>query len=170
VGGAVDTELAGLVGRGFEERLRKALPQFTSFPTRDTLPRECHVYTWAVGPRFAYFIMLQLHSFESRFTIETGWGTPGTYPLLGDFVSGKVDPQALAPRSAARFRLSSLWVPHEQWWDVSVPMLSRLRPGAVGNAVGKALDDAMVRLLAEGLRALGQAGRAHGMPDLPSGG
>jgi hypothetical protein len=91
--------------------------------------------------------MLQLHSFESRFAIETGWETPGT-----------------------RFRLSSLWVPHEQWWDVSVPMLSRLRPAAVGNAVGKALDDAMVRLLAEGLRALGQAGRAHGMPDFRSGG
>lgn len=152
-------DLAQFVQAGFAKRVQTHLPAFQQLNTSETLPPYCHAYEREWGSDFASFLMLQIHSFDPMFTIEIGWGEAGKFPLLGDFVSGRVDIDQVAARVRARLRLSSLWTDRAHWWKVS--SLRILLQGAA-EAAEPQIDDAWQHLIDKGIPALDKVGESRG--------
>ncbi len=100
----------------FEERLKEVLPRFERAQLE--IAPECRVYEWVHDERLRFFLVLQMHRSEDRFTVEVAWSRNGGWPKghvplpdapLLDTESGEM-----------RFRIGLLWKTQpDHWWQVA---------------------------------------------------
>lgn len=81
------------------------------------LTPECRPYEWAHDAKLRFFLVLQVHRSEDRFTIEVAWSGNGAWP------EGHVPlpdaPLLDHPSGEVRFRIGLLWKPQpDHWWEL----------------------------------------------------
>lgn len=144
----------------FQKRVARELQQFRLIESHE-LPAECDLFAAPLGGDLTLFVVFQVSSREESFTIELGWSTSGSYPLVGAFATGHVQCPEVSERTEARFRLPSLWTEGDVWWSLSGSRVWATLTGS--DHAQRALDDAWRRLLREGIQCLRVVARKHGL-------
>jgi hypothetical protein len=100
----------------FERRLGEELPRFQR-ATQVKISPECRLYEWGYDEKLRFFIVLQTHQSEDRFTIEVAWSKNGVWP--DGHVPLPASPSLDTPSGEMRFRIGLLWSNQpDHWWQL----------------------------------------------------
>lgn len=100
----------------FSRRLEEELPRFQR-KTGVKISPECRIYEWAHDENLRFFLVLQFHRSEDRFTFEVAWSKNGAWPE--GHVPLPDSPLLDSPSGEMRFRVGLLWkVQPDHWWQV----------------------------------------------------
>jgi hypothetical protein len=115
-------KLAKVVRSRFKRQLGLRLPGFVEDPAA-IAPPGWPVYALDFAPNLTFYIVLAVHSMRDSFTAEGAWSHNGRFPsdagLLWPRSFPEVGVRQDTPRDGGfRFRLTNLWQPRDDWWDL----------------------------------------------------
>lgn len=113
---SVRSALGRAVRETFERRLKEESSRFHR-TTQVKISPECRLYEWVHDEKMRFFLVLQMHRSEDRFTIEVAWSKNGEWPE--GHVPLPDSPLLASPSGEMRFRIGLLWnTQPDHWWQV----------------------------------------------------